>query len=228
MTQEPTRRDVETSPVTVVVVDDHTMFRESLRMALSDTDGIEVVGAVASLHEARREVDEKRPTVALLDYALSDGTGVELATWIHEHCSEVATMVLTASEGVQAAAEAVAAGCGGFLRKSADVTALRSALLRVGAGEAAFDAQTLAAAVTWLNQAPPTAPVQLSDREQEILELLAEGRTTAEMADLLVLSHHTVRNHVRNLLGKLDARSQLEALVLAASMGLVEVGRPLQ
>lgn len=208
----------------VVVVDDHAMVRESIGMALGRSPVIDVVGVAASVAEARRLVDDVDPDVALIDYGLPDATGVDLATELHERRPSVRTVILTASEGVQAAAEAVRAGCAGFVRKSADLEDLAEGLLRVHAGEALFDAQTLSAAIGWLNQ-PATTPVGLTERELDVLGRLAEGRSTVEISEQLYLSHHTVRNHVRNILTKLDARSQLEAVVIASSMGLVRVGR---
>ncbi len=208
----------------VVVVDDHAMVRESIGMALGRADGIEVVGSAASVADGHALIVALRPDVAVLDYSLPDGTGVDLARRAHELEPPVRTVVLTASEGVQAAAEAVAAGCAGFVRKSADLDDLSDGVLRVHGGEALFDAQTLSAAISWLNR-PTTAPVGLTQRELDVLKCLAKGRTTVDISELLYLSHHTVRNHVRNILGKLDARSQLEAVVVASSMGLVSVGR---
>lgn len=208
----------------VVIVDDHAMVRESIGMALSRAPELQVVGSAASVREGKEIVRELSPDVALLDYTLPDGTGIELASVVHEAIPPVRTVILTANEGVQAAAEAVAAGCAGFVRKSADLDDLAEGVLRVHNGEALFDAQTLSAAIGWLNR-PTATPVGLTERELDVLRCLAEGRTTVEISELLYLSHHTVRNHVRNILGKLVARSQLEAVVIASSMGLVSVGR---
>jgi DNA-binding NarL/FixJ family response regulator len=208
----------------VVIVDDHAMVRESIGMALSRADGIEVLGSASSVAEGHALVLEARPDVAILDYTLADGTGIDLARSIADLQPPVRTVILTANEGVQSAAEAVAAGCAGFVRKSADLDDLAQGVLRVHAGEALFDAQTLSAAISWLNQ-PTATPIGLTERELDVLRCLAEGRSTVDISELLYLSHHTVRNHVRNILGKLDARSQLEAVVIASSMGLVSVGR---
>ena len=211
----------------VVIIDDHAMVRESIGMALSRAGGIEVVGSAASVAEGHAVVLATRPDVALLDYTLPDGTGIDLARSIQDLDPPVRSVILTANEGVQAAAEAVSAGCAGFVRKSADLDDLAEGVLRVHGGEALFDAQTLSAAIGWLSQ-PTTAPVGLTERELDVLRSLAEGRSTVEISELLFLSHHTVRNHVRNILGKLGARSQLEAVVIASSMGLVSVGRDVE
>jgi DNA-binding NarL/FixJ family response regulator len=208
----------------VVIVDDHAMVRESIGMALGRADGIEVLGSASSVAEGHALVLGARPDVAILDYSLPDGTGIDLARSIADLQPPVRTVILTANEGVQSAAEAVAAGCAGFVRKSADLDDLAQGVLRVHAGEALFDAQTLSAAISWLNQ-PTATPVGLTERELDVLRGLAEGRSTVDISELLYLSHHTVRNHVRNILGKLAARSQLEAVVIASSMGLVSVGR---
>ena len=166
----------------VVVVDDHGMVRESIGMALARADGIEVVGSAASVGEGHTLIVETRPDVAVLDYSLPDGTGIDLARSVGDLEPPVRTVILTASEGVQAAAEAVAAGCAGFVRKSADLDDLSAGVLRVHAGEALFDAQTLSAAIGWLNR-PTTPPVGLTERELDVLRLLAEGRTTVEISE---------------------------------------------
>ncbi len=208
----------------VALVDDHAMVRESIGMALARATDIELVGAAASAAEGSEVIAASMPHVALIDYGLPDRPGTQLAAEVHERHPGIHTVILTASEGVQAAAEAVAAGCAGFVRKSADLRDLADGLHRVWSGEALFDAQTLSAAITWLNR-PAAEPVGLTDRELEVLGHLAKGQATTEISELLHVSHHTVRNHVRNVLAKLDARSQLEAVVMAASMRLVTVGR---
>lgn len=214
----------ESETVRVVIVDDHAMVRESITMALERNTDIDVVGAAGSKADAMAMIDEVRPDVAIVDYSIPGGTGVELAVEIHERQPEVRTIILTAAEGAQTAAEAVAAGCAGFVRKSADLGELAAGVRRVHQGDALFDVETLTAAMGWLKRTD-SAAVELTDREREVLGLLAAGRTTKEISEELFLSHHTARNHVRNILTKLDARSQLEAVVIAADLGIVEVGR---
>ncbi len=208
----------------VVIVDDHAMVLESITLALERADGIEVVAAVGSMAEARDLVAELQPDIGLFDYTLPGGTGVELALELHRSHPGLRTVILTANEGIRAAAEAISAGCAGFVRKSADLRELADGLQRVFEGEALFDSETLSAAIDWMNR-PTRSTAELTGREIEVLQLLAEGRSTLDISEHFVLSHHTVRNHVRNILAKLFARSQLEAVVIAARQGIVEVGR---
>ncbi len=208
----------------VGVVDDHAMIRDAIGMALDRTDDLEVVAIAASVGEAREVFGDVEIDVAVVDYGLPDGSGVDFAVELAQREPTVPSIILTASEGVQSAAAALEAGCAGFLRKSVDLDQLVRGIRRVHAGEALFDAQTLSAAISWMHQpAPPAA--DLTARELEVLEHLAQGSSTLEISRDLFLSHHTVRNHVRNLLAKLGARSQLEAVVMAAQTGLVDVGR---
>lgn len=210
--------------VRVVIVDDHAMVRESITLALDRSPDLAVVGTAGSIAEGRAVIAEQRPDIAVVDHRLPDGSGVVLADELRTELPGVRFVVLTAAEGIEAVAEAVAAGCAGFVHKSADLSELAAGLRRVHEGEALFDAGILAAAVRWMNR-PPGPAVDLTGREVEVLQLLAEGRTTLEISQHFVLSHHTARNHVRNILGKLGARSQLEAVVMAADHGIVEVGR---
>lgn len=210
--------------VRVVIVDDHAMVRESITLALDRAPDLEVVGAAGSLAEARSVMAERCPDIAVVDYALPDGSGVELCDELRDRLPAVRCVILTADEGVEAVADAVSAGCAGFVHKSADLSELAAGLRRVHEGEALFDSETLAAAIRWMTR--PAGPrVDLTEREIEVLQLLAEGRSTLEISERFVLSHHTARNHVRNILAKLGARSQLEAVVIAADLGIVEVGR---
>lgn len=211
--------------INVVIIDDHAMFRDSLTLALDRADDIHVAGSAGSIAGANAVFARTSADVAVIDYGLPDGTGVELAALLHERDDPPRTLILTASEGPQAAAEAVGAGCTGFVRKSADISQLLRAVRLAAAGEAMFDTQTLSSAIAWLNRSAHAPTVELTDREIEVLALLAEGRSTPEIGETLYVSPHTVRNHIRNTLSKLNARSQLEGVVIAASLGLVRVGR---
>lgn len=201
------------------------MFRDSLLVALERTDRIQVIGSAMDVTTGRSLLGEMDADVAVIDYGLPDGVGTELVREMTDAGSQTRVLVLTAHEGIEAAAGAIAAGAAGFVRKSAPVDELVTGITRVADGSAYFDAQTLTAVATRPRTAERTPPVELTDRELEVLRLLASGYNAEDITRELVVSPHTTRNHIRNALSKLNARSQLEAVVTAATMGLVVVGK---
>lgn len=215
----------QAEPITVVVVDDHAMVREAITLALGRAPDIDVVAEAECFTSGLHAITDRQPDLALIDYSLPGGDGVELAVAVQKDSPHTRNVILTASEDAEAPGRAVAAGLSGLIRKSQDLSALAQSLRRARSGDAVFETQMLSEAMAWLQEGRVGAAHGLSDRELDVLSRLAEGRATLEIADSLHLSHHTVRNHVRNILMKLNARSQLEAVVIAASFGLVEVGR---
>lgn len=205
--------------ITVVIVDDHQLLVDALSDTLAEADDIEVVGVAGTLAEALPLVTGHEPGVVLLDYRLADSDGAEATRRILETQPDCSVLLMSAAEPATMLAEAMEAGIAGFVHKSRGMDALVEAIQTVAAGGTVFEADDLQAAVQRLGHG--AAPTPLTDREQEVLQLLAEGRNTEAIAEALTLSHHTVRNHVRHVLEKLDAHSQLEAVAIGLRRGLV-------
>ena len=207
--------------INVVIVDDHKLLVDALSDTLADAEALEVVGVAATLAEALLLVTGHEPEVVLLDYRLADSDGAAAARELLAACPDCSVLLMSAAEPATMLAEAMEAGIAGFVHKSRGLTALVEAIETIAAGGTVFDAQDLQAAVQRLGR--DDTPQPLTDREQQVLQLLTDGNNIDAIATELTLSHHTVRNHVRHVLEKLDAHSQLEAVAIGLRRGLVAV-----
>jgi DNA-binding NarL/FixJ family response regulator len=217
-------------PIHLLLVDGHTLFREVLALRLTQEPDFRVVAEASSLAEIRQELRQVAVDVALVELALPDGSGVELIRDLRAVHREARVLVVTTSEDRHAHAVAFAAGASGVLRKTCRAAEIIAAIRKVCAGDALLsvrEAVDLFRLADQQRQAERTAQhliAQLTPRERELLQLLAEGLNDAAMAARLGISPKTVRNHMVNLLDKLGVHSRLQALVLAAHYGLVTLG----
>jgi DNA-binding NarL/FixJ family response regulator len=206
----------------VLLVEDHEMVAKGLSAALVDEPDLDVVGWARTAHDGTTRYAQLRPDVVLMDYRLPDAPGTDATREIRSADREACILLLTGADDPGVVAEALDAGCSGFVSKDRGVDELASAIRAVARGAAVFPASLLTRALR-----PPgeggRVGADLTSREREVLDLLAQGRSTEEISEELFLSMHTVRNHVRNILTKLQARTKLEAVVLAARAGLVDL-----
>jgi len=218
------------SPVIrVLIADDHASFRSGLRALLETADDLEVVGEASSGGEAVAESARFQPDVILMDVTMPGGDGIEATRQIVDASPHVAIIVLTMDGGDESVLAAVRAGARGYVVKGAQRAELFRAIRAVAAGEAIFGPGIARRLATYLSPplaARPTPFPELSDREREILDLVARGRSNAEITAHLGLSPKTVRNHVSNIFSKLPARDRAEAIVMAREAGMGgETGR---
>lgn len=213
-------------PIRVLVVEDHQVLAESLTQALSARPEIEVIGTEDTLAGATERVRQHTPAVVLMDVRLPDGDGAAGTADVLALAPDAQVIVLSAMTGIEVIARAVEAGAAGFVTKSEPLESLISAILRVDAGEALFSVETLSAVASHLRRAHRRVGADLTPRELEVLQLVAAGVSTDGIAERLVVSIHTVRNHVRNVLHKLQAHTKLEAAAIAVREGLVELSEP--
>lgn len=210
--------------IRVVVVEDHQVVGDALRATLEGRSGITIVGLATNVAEARDVVAREQPDVVLTDVRLPDGDGVDAVPGLVRLAPDSAVLVLSAVRGTDVLARAVEAGAAGFLPKTSPLPDVVDAIVRASLGATLFTPEVLAEVARHLRERRQRPGEDLTEREREVLQLLAEGLGTAELAERLVVSTHTVRNHVRNLTAKLDAHSKLEAVAIALREGLVEVG----
>lgn len=206
---------------TVLLVDDHAVLAESLSALLGTQSDLEVVGTARTLAEARRLVQSSRPDVVLLDVALPDGDGIAEIPALLERHPGARVVVLTGTTTDRVLVAAVEAGAAGFLSKSGGVRRVVDTVRAAATDEAVLPEATLERLVPLMQQRAEERQVKLTDREVEVLQLVAEGLTNAAIAERLVVSLHTVRNHVARISRKLGAHSKLEALSIALRQGLV-------
>ncbi|KAA1423500.1 response regulator transcription factor [Mumia zhuanghuii] len=211
--------------VRVMVVDDHPLWREGVARDLTEA-GLEVVATAANGTEAINRVLATRPEVLLLDLNIPAPDGVEVTATLTQRGLDTKVLVLSASGEQQDVLDAVKAGASGYLVKSASREALLDAVQAVARGESVFTpglAGLVLGEYRRLSEAPPTdepdAP-RLTDRETEVLRLVAKGLTYKQIAERLVLSHRTVQNHVQNTLRKLQLHNRVELVRYAIERGL--------
>lgn len=212
----------EAQPIRVLIVDDHAMVGQALKVALDRADDIEVLGYVPSLGEAITHAAGDVPDVVVLDYQLPGEDSMEgLERFRAQHPG---SRVLVFSGGAQdrAVARAMEAGCSGYIVKEGSLTDLVETVRRVHRGEVVFSPGLLEKAMAHLSKA--RASTNLTKRELDVLELLALGESAESIAAKLVLSVNTVRNHIQNLLAKLGVHSRLEAVAEARRQGLLDAG----
>ncbi len=210
------------APVTrVLVVDDHEVLATSLARVLDAEPDLISVGVAGSLEQARSMVRTTAPDVILLDHRLPDGDGADAVGELLALRPSARVVMLTASAADHVLATALEGGAAGFLSKTRSLTELTAAVRAVAAGEAVISPELLARLLPRLHRSGRTRAADLTAREHEVLALLSGGLSNAAIAAELVVSVHTVRNHVANLSAKLGAHSKLEALSIAVRDGLL-------
>ena len=208
-------------PITVVIIDDHRMFTESIGRLLDTEEGLSVVGSATTAAEGVLLVRREKPAVVLVDYQMPDQDGVEVTAAIKSEDPDVMVVMLTGSADDRVLLAAIEAGCSGFLTKDRASSEVAAAVRSAAAGEALISPGMLARLLPRLSPTHRTTAVELTAREREVLDHMAKGLSNKAIADALFLSVNTVRNYVQSTLMKLDAHSKLEAVAAAVRECLV-------
>lgn len=220
-----------TECIRIVIADDHPLFRGGLRSLLESVPDMEVVGEAATGDEAVELAHSASPDVVLMDLNMPGLGGIDATRRITETVTEVHVLVITMHEDDEAVFAALRAGARGYLLKGALQAETLRAIRAVASGEAILGATIAARLQRYLTTPPTTDPAdafpQLTERELEVLALLADRRTNAEIAAKLYLSQKTVRNYVSGILAKLQVADRAEARLVAraAGIGTIDTGR---
>jgi len=215
-----------TEPLTVLMADDHLLFRDGLRTLLSAAPDLELVGEASTGEEAMSLAARLQPDVILMDLKLPGITGIEATREILRESPHVGVLMVTMFDEESAIFAAMRAGARGYLLKGATHAEMLRAIRAVGAGEAIFSPAIARRLMEFFAQLrPATSPTvfpELSEREREreILDLLAQGYKNAEIASRLTLTPHTVRNYVSNIISKLQVADRAHAILRAREGGL--------
>jgi DNA-binding NarL/FixJ family response regulator len=211
-------------PITVLVVDDHQTFAELLAIALQSEPQLRFVGHAQSSAEARELVARLRPDAVLMDVELPDVDGIKTTEQLMDDYPELRVIVLTAHAEPSLVSRAVAAGACGFLPKGGALGDVLQALRTAHRGSMMIPAHLLSGALNPAASRTASAePVTLlTGREREVLQFMALGRDARAIANELGISLHTCRGYVKSILAKLDAHSQLEAVMKAIRTGLLD------
>ena len=209
----------------VMVVDDHATFAELLTNALDREPDLQSVGRASTAAEGVAMFRELRPELVLMDLQLPDSTGFDATRQIMEIDPFARVIVLTAHAEPEFAGDALVAGACGFLAKDGTLADMLEAVRTAGPGHVAVDPELMVHLIAQA-VAPPATTVRLSDRQLDVLALLARGEDVQQIARKLGISLSTCRSYVQTILTKLKAHSQLEAVVIAAQLGLVTIQQP--
>lgn len=212
------------SPIRVLLADDHTLVRAGIRALLEQLDDVEVVVEAADGREALEAVKQHRPDVALLDIAMPEMNGIEVARRIQQKHPDVRVLLLSVHSNEEYVSEALASGAAGYVLKDASVTELDLAVRAVARGES-FLSPSIAKQVV-SGQVQPGGNVssslaRLTDRQREILQLIAEGNSTKQIAQKLGVSVKTVETHRAQLMSRLDIHDIAGLVRYAMRVGLI-------
>jgi DNA-binding NarL/FixJ family response regulator len=207
--------------IRILIVEDHQVVADGLSALLNDQPDMTVVGKAASVVESIACAQELKPDIALVDFRLTDGTGADAGVGIRQVRPETKLIFLTREDSDAARFAAIEAGASAFIHKSQAAAEVVDAIRTVASGGTLFTPRTIA---TLLNRrrAMDSQLESLTPREKEVLRLMAEGRSSRDIAAKLGISYTTVRTHIRSLGSKLGVHSKLEAIVKARELALIE------
>jgi DNA-binding NarL/FixJ family response regulator len=209
-------------PIRILVADDHAGFRSGLDALLATQPDLLIVGNAETGDEAVARALALQPDVVLMDLNMPGIDGIAATRRIVDTSPHIAILVLTMADHDAAVFDALRAGARGYLLKGADRAELTRAIRAVASGEAIFGPDVARRLMAYFADAPVRAPAfpELSERELEVLELIARGMSNQQIVDRLVISPKTVRNHISNIFSKLQVRDRAEAVVRAREAGM--------
>jgi DNA-binding NarL/FixJ family response regulator len=204
----------------VLLVDDHDLIRRGLRYALGRDEQFHVVGEAATVSAALDLAEALRPDVVIVDVRLPDGNGFDLTRTLRAASETMGIVVLTVHIGDDELLSALEAGASAFVSKSAPSGEVVAAARHAAAAPGAFTATDLSGV---LDRRLAPANRRMTHREDQVLQLLADGMTVASVGKMLLVSESTVKNHITHLYEKLGARTRSQALMTATQLGLVKL-----
>jgi DNA-binding NarL/FixJ family response regulator len=204
-------------PVRIFHLDDHELFRIAIEAVIDQTAGLELVGQATTAEQALQRIPATQPDVAILDIQLGEGPdGIEVCREVRSRWPEIHCLMFTAYGDERSVLASVMAGASGYLLKEVGADALVRAVRAVAAGRSLLDPEVTAHVLERLRAPARSTEPALTDREREILKLIAEGATNREIGENLYLAEKTVRNYVSGLLAKLGVQRRSEAAAYAA------------
>lgn len=212
------------TPVKLVVVDDHTLFRRGLISLLNEMPEFTVIGEAWNGIAALPVIRETRPDLVLIDVNMPEMNGVETVKALRSdtETAELPILMLTISKNEEDLIGAISAGADGYLLKSAEPEELRKAILLVKDGMSVLSPQVTRPVLRSMQSGQHSTQEQgMSEREMEVLRCLAQGMTTTQTADELVISENTVKTHIRHIFEKLGASTRAEAVSKAIRLGMI-------
>jgi len=220
-------------PIRVLIVDDHALFRRGLEMVLAEEAGIDLVGEASDGAEAVEKAGEALPDVVLMDIRMPRSSGIEACRAMKEVAPSTKIVMLTISDEEEDLFEAIRAGASGYLLKDIPYDEVADVVRAVHGGQSLINPSMAAKLLTEFaalakreesERAEQVPAPRLTEREIEVLKLVARGMNNRDIAKELFISENTVKNHVRNILEKLQIHSRMEAVMIAVRENLIEFG----
>ena len=205
--------------IRILIVDDHSVVREGLRIFLGRDSELEIVDEAADGAEAIEKARRLRPDVVLMDLLIPVIDGISATSIIRRESPETRVIALTSVVDSALVTGSIRAGAVGYLLKDADANELRTVIKAVAAGQVQLSPQVSSYLLRELQE--PVRPTTLTDREAQVLNLLAQGKSNKEIASYLQIAEDTVKSHIRHILTKLGVQSRTQAVILAIRQGLV-------
>lgn len=221
LTNSPAKRS-DPTPIRLLLADDHKMLREGLRRSMVER-GFDVIGEARDGAEAVELAASLRPDVILMDVSMPEIDGVEATRQIRERQADVCIVMLTMHADQDVLADAIRAGANGYLVKDCSTDEIASAIETVAGGETALSPRLAASMLAEVRRQEDQAEQTrvITKREEEVLQHIADGCSTPEVAERLYISQKTVKNHLASIYQKLDARDRTQAVLQAVRMGIV-------
>lgn len=209
--------------IRVLLADDHHIVRAGIRQLLESAGDIEVIAEAGDGLEAQALIQQHKPDVAVLDIQMPKATGIEVTRWVRAHLPEVGVLILTAYDDDPYVMAVLQAGANGYVLKTASLEDLTQAVRDVHEGKSALDPKVTQKLMAQLfKRSPSTTPVEaLTERELEVLRLVARGYTNKAIGVQLGISDRTVQGHLAHIFAKLQASSRTEAVMRAVSLGWI-------
>lgn len=209
--------------IRVVLVDDHALVRAGIREYLDRADAIEVVGEADGGHDAQTLIADVHPDVALVDIKMADMSGIELTQWITTNHQGTNVLVISAYDDDAYVTAALDAGANGYLLKNTSPMQLTDAVRSVAAGEATLDPSVATKVIRMATGRVDRSSSDLSSRELDVMQLVAQGLTNKDIAAKLFISARTVQGHLRRIFEKLDVTTRTEAVTVSLARGLISL-----
>jgi DNA-binding NarL/FixJ family response regulator len=224
------KKEAAEDAISVLIVDDHALFRRGLQMVLEGEPDIDVVGEASDGHEAAKKAEDTTPDVVLMDVRMPKRSGIEATRSIKEVLPSTKILMLTISDEEADLYEAIKAGASGYLLKEISIDEVASAVRSVNQGQSLISpsmaSKLLSEFATMVKRRDERTQVpgpRLTERELQVLKLVAKGQNNKDIGDALFISENTVKNHVRNILEKLHLHSRMEAVVYAVKEKLLDI-----
>jgi DNA-binding NarL/FixJ family response regulator len=227
----PPKASLQAEPIRAMIVDDHALFRRGLEMVLEEEPDIELVGQASDGAEAVEKAAESLPDVVLMDIRMPRSSGIEACRAMKEAAPSAKIVILTISDEEEDLFEAIRAGASGYLLKDIPLDEVADAVRAVHGGQSLINPSMAGKLLTEFatlakrddeERAQEVPAPRLTEREMQVLKLVARGMNNRDIAKELFISENTVKNHVRNILEKLQIHSRMEAVMVAVREKLIE------